>query len=209
MSELTLLSGQDLASRRKFIRAGATLTLSAFAVALLAGNPALAAEPSGGTSDDVELLATALVLEHQAIAAYQIGAESNLLEKAVLDVALAFQNDHKQHAELVSNTIVKLGGKPVKMRKVTEYGVPVDKLKSQTDVLKFAASLEHGAAIAYMSAIPVFTDRELTKAAASTSAPRRRTGRSCARSSASRRCRRRSTADGAPKRKWAAERPPI
>ena len=155
-----------LASRRNFLRGGAKLTLSAFAVGLLAGKPGLAAEPANGTSDDAELLDTALVLEHQAIAAYQIGADSGLLQKPVLDVALGFQNDHKQHAELLTTTIVKLGGTPVKMRKVTEYGVPVDKLKSQTDVLRFAATLEHGAAVAYISTIPIFTSRELARAAA-------------------------------------------
>jgi bacterioferritin (cytochrome b1) len=154
-------------SRRALLGSTKKLTLSAFAVALLAGRPSLAAEPSTGTSDDIELLDTALVLEHQAIAAYQIGIESGLLQKPVLDVALQFQGDHKKHAELVAATIVKLGGKPIKMRKITEYGVPVDKIKTQTDVIKFAADLEHGAALAYVSTIPVFTSRDIAKAAAS------------------------------------------
>jgi bacterioferritin (cytochrome b1) len=154
-------------TRRSLLGSTRRLTLSAFAVALLAGRPSLAAEPAAGTSDDVELLDTALVLEHQAIAAYQIGIESGLLEKAVLDIALQFQGDHKKHAELVAATIVKLGGKPVKMRKITEYGVPINKIKTQTDVIKFAAELEHGAALAYVSTIPIFTSREIAKAAAS------------------------------------------
>jgi hypothetical protein len=154
-------------TRRHLLGTTPKLTLSAFAIALLAGRPSLAAEPAGGTSDDAELLDTALVLEHQAIAAYQIGIESGLLVKSVLDLALQFQGDHKKHAELVTATIVKLGGKPVKMRKITEYGVPVDKIKTQTDVIKFAAELEHGAALAYVSTIPIFTNREIAKAAAS------------------------------------------
>jgi len=153
-------------TRRGLLTSTKRLTLSAFAVALLAGRPSLAAEPAAGTSDDVELLDTALVLEHQAIAAYQIGIQSGLLEKAVLDIALQFQGDHKKHAELVAATIVKLGGKPVKMRKITEYGVPVDKIKTQTDIIKFAVELEHGAALAYVSTIPVFTNRDIAKAAA-------------------------------------------
>ena len=167
---MELLTGRrcvDPSLRRQFLMATKRVSLSAFAVAMLAGRPSLAAEPAAGTSDDIELLDTALVLEHQAIAAYQIGAESGLLQKPVLDVALQFQGDHKQHAELVSSTIVKLGGKPIRMKKITEYGVPVDKLKSQTDVLRFAAELEHGAAVAYISTIPVFSSRELAKAAAS------------------------------------------
>jgi len=154
-------------SRRALLSSTRKLTLSAFAIGLLAGKSGLAAEPAAGTSDDIELLDTALVLEHQAIAAYQIGLDSGLLQKPVIELAQQFQGDHKKHAELVSGTIVKLGGKPVKMRKITEYGVPVDKIKTQTDVIKFAAELEHGAALAYVAAIPVFNSREISKAAAS------------------------------------------
>jgi hypothetical protein len=152
-------------TRRELLVVARRLTLSAFAVTLLAGRPTLAAE-STATTDDIELLDTALVLEHQAIAAYQIGAESGLLQKPVLATALQFQSDHKKHSELVSGAIVKLGGKPVAMRKITEYGVPVDKMKTQADVLRFAAELEHGAALAYISTIPFFGDRDLAKAAA-------------------------------------------
>jgi rubrerythrin len=167
MTERLLAPSRPEFTRRSLLGTTKALTLSAFAVALLAGRPGLAAEPASGTSDDVELLNTALVLEHQAIAAYQIGIESGLLKKEVLDVAQQFQGDHKQHAELVSATIVKLGGKAAKMRKITQYGVPVDKIKTQTDVIKFAAELEHGAALAYVAAIPVFTSRDIAKAAAS------------------------------------------
>jgi len=38
---------------------------------------------------------------------------------------------------------------------------------NQADVLRFAAGLEHGAALAYVGAVPVFHNRELAKAAAS------------------------------------------
>ena len=158
------------ASRRGFLAGVGQKTLSAAAVAILVGRPALALAADAkdeGTTDDLELLGTALVLEHQAIAAYQIGADSGLLQKPILDVALQFQSDHKKHAEAVSAAITKLGGKPVAMRKITEYGVPVDKLKVQADVLRFAAQLEYGAAIAYITALPVFHDRDLIRAAGS------------------------------------------
>ena len=42
-----------------------------------------------------------------------------------------------------------------------------DQLKSQTDVLRFAASLEQGAVSAYLGAVPIFKNRDLAKAAAS------------------------------------------
>ena len=44
---------------------------------------------------------------------------------------------------------------------------PVETLKTQADVLRFAASLEKGAVSAYLGAIPVFDNRDLAKAAGS------------------------------------------
>jgi rubrerythrin len=43
----------------------------------------------------------------------------------------------------------------------------VHTLKNQTDVLRFAAGLEKGAVSAYLRAIPVFGNRDLSKAAGS------------------------------------------
>jgi rubrerythrin len=40
-------------------------------------------------------------------------------------------------------------------------------LKTQADVLRFAAGLEQGAVSAYLAAVPKFADRDLAKAAAS------------------------------------------
>jgi len=40
-------------------------------------------------------------------------------------------------------------------------------LKTQSDVLRFAAMLEKGAVSAYLGAVPVFENRDLAKAAAS------------------------------------------
>ena len=58
-----------------------------------------------------------------------------------------------------------MGGKAVIAK--TKYNFPVDQLKSQLDVLKFAAQLEQGAVSAYLGAVPLFGNRDLAKAAAS------------------------------------------
>src|SRR6185437_6689469 len=79
-----------------------------------------------------------------AVAAYQVGAESKLLKPAILKVAVKFQSDHKKHAEVLHDTLVKLGGKPVMAKTTAEYGFPTGSLKSQKDVLRFAAGLEKG-----------------------------------------------------------------
>jgi rubrerythrin len=152
-----------LPARRKFL--GNSLVLSGAAVALLVGNEALAKTGGKATESDVRILNTALGAELEAIAAYQVGAESGLLQKPVLDLAVTFQGHHKEHAAVLSKTITKLGGKPVAAK--AKYTFPTETLKSQEDVLRFAASLEKGAVSAYLGAIPVFGNRDLAKAAAS------------------------------------------
>ena len=82
--------------RRLFLTHTGQAALSATAVALLAGREALAADAKRA-SNDVGILNTALGAEQEAIAAYQVGAESGLLQKPVLDLAVMFQGQHKEH----------------------------------------------------------------------------------------------------------------
>ena len=151
-------------ARREFITKSGVV-LSGTAIALMAGKEALAKTGGKATEDDVKILNTALGAELEAIAAYQVGAESGLLQKPVLDLAVTFQGHHKAHAQVLSATIEKLGGKPVSPK--SKYTFPVETLKTQADVLRFAGSLEKGAVSAYLGAVPLFADRELSKAAAS------------------------------------------
>jgi rubrerythrin len=155
------------ANRRTFLKSSSGLMLTGTAIALLSGREALAAEKSKGhdAEGDVRILNTALGAELEAIAAYQVGAESGLLQKPVLDLAVTFQGHHKAHADVLAKTVEKLGGKPVAAK--AKYTFPVEKLKTQADVLNFAAALEKGAVSAYLGAIPVFHDRDLAKAAGS------------------------------------------
>jgi rubrerythrin len=165
MSQIFVPSFHALARRTLLARTG-QVALSAAAIALLAGNETLAAQGKGGASD-VTILSTALGAEQEAIAAYQVAAESGLLQKPVLDLAVTFQGQHKAHADLLASTIKKLGGTPGAAKKPADYHFPTDKLKTQTDVLRFAADLEKGAVSAYLGAIPLFKNRELAKAAGS------------------------------------------
>ena len=152
------------AARRIFLgRSG--LLLSGAAVALLAGRDVLAAKSGGSKAGDVQILNTALGAELEAIAAYQVGAESGLLQKPVLDLAVQFQGHHKEHADVLAKTVRQLGGRPVSAK--SKYGFPVEGLKNQADVLRFAAQLEQGAVSAYLGAVPLFANRDLSKAAAS------------------------------------------
>lgn len=153
---------------RRRALAGSGLVLSAAAVALLGGSDALAAGTKASAADieaDVRILNTALGAEYEAVAAYQVGAESGLLAKDVLGLTVAFQGHHKEHAAAIAATVQKLGGQAVAAK--SKYSFPVDKLKSQADVLRFAAGLEKGAISAYLGAVPLFADRALAQVAAS------------------------------------------
>jgi rubrerythrin len=167
MSFLAVTESGLLAPNRRLFLGSAAL-LSGTAIALLAGRDALAAgEARGAKSEasDAGILNTALAAELEAVAAYQVAAESGLLEKSVLALASQFQGHHREHADVLAKAVAKLGGKPVAAK--PSYSFPTEKLKSQADVLRFAAQLEKGAVSAYLNAVPIFGNRELAKAAAS------------------------------------------
>ena len=165
MSFLVFAQAADpMQARRRFLGTSGVL-LSGAAVALIAGRDALAAKGAASPDADVRILNTALASELEAVAAYQVGAESGLLQRPVLDLAVTFQGHHKAHAHVLAATVEKLGGKPVTAK--AKYAFPLEALKTQNDVLRFAATLEKGAVSAYLGAVPLFADRELSKAAAS------------------------------------------
>lgn len=153
-------------SRRSFL--GTTGGLSAVAVAMLAGKEALAQGMGGSVSKDIATLNVALGLEYEAIGAYQLGAESGLLQKPVLAVAVLFQSQHKAHRDALIATIDKLGGKPVMSKSMSDYATELQAstLKNQTDVLNLATRLELGATNAYLGVIPSFSNLELAKVSA-------------------------------------------
>lgn len=168
MSSTTPQASTTTPARRSFLSGFGKFTLSATAIALLAGRDRLALIGSAeakAAGNDVAILNAALAAEQEAIAAYQVGASSGLLQKPVLDLAVQFQGHHKEHATALATTVKKLGGTPVAAK--TKYTFPVEKLKTQADVLGFAAELERGAVSAYLGAIPILDDRELAKVAAS------------------------------------------
>ena len=166
-TKLIIPPSQLLVARRRALSISGAV-LSAGAVSLLGGRDAMAAGSKATPAQvegDVRILNTALGAELEAIAAYQVGAESGLLSAGVLPVAVQFQGHHKEHADALAATVRKLGGTPVAAK--AKYSFPVEKLKNQNDVLRFAAGLEKGAISAYLGAVPLFTDKALSQVAAS------------------------------------------
>jgi len=161
-----LIAGANT-DRRALLRGVGTFGLSAAAIAVLGGCESMAASTSA-SAGDVDILNVALGLEHEAINAYQLGAESGLLEDPVLKVAVLFQSHHKAHRDALVSTIQKLGGAPVAEKSMNEYATALNagSLKSQGDVLHLAARLEKGAANAYLGVIPSFNDKGLAQVSA-------------------------------------------
>ena len=165
--------GLVVPARRHFLGGLGKATLSATAVALMVGCESMARgtarserkEMAANPGQDVSILNVALGLEHEAINAYQLGAESGLLQKPVLDVAVLFQSQHKEHRDALAATVRKLGGTPVDEESLEHYAQALNagSLKSQTDVLMLAAKLEKGAANAYLGVIPAFSDLALAQ----------------------------------------------
>lgn len=160
-----MLHNRILPQRRAFLHRTSAAALSAAAVGLLAGGKALA---QGNPAQDVQILNVALGLEHEAIGAYQLGAQSGLMQKPVLDVAVLFQSHHKAHRDALVATIRKMGGNPVAEKSLDDYAKALNAaaLRNQTDILELAARLELGATNAYLGVIPSFKDPQLAKVAA-------------------------------------------
>ena len=170
MTEILQSSFRLVAGRRMFLARSGRAVLSAAAIGLLTGSKASAAEQqkAGEAADnDVSILNAALAGEYEAAAAYEAAIESRLLQKAVLGLARQFEGQHSAHASLLLATVQNLGGKPAEPKKSADYKFPIEKMKTQTDVLRFAAGLEKGAVSAYIGAVPLLDDRNLAKAAAS------------------------------------------
>jgi rubrerythrin len=164
------MSETIVTSRRNILGMSGTALLSVAAVGVLGGTSVAHARKKGGAASagDVDILNVALALEHEAIEAYQIGAESGLLQKPVLDVAVLFQGHHKAHRDALAAAIKQLGGKPVQPESRAQYvaSLEVAKITGQTDILRLAQRLERGAANAYLGVIPSFGNKDLAQVSA-------------------------------------------
>jgi bacterioferritin (cytochrome b1) len=158
-------------SRRNLLGVSGTALLSVAALGVLANETVAQAKSKGGAAaaaGDIDILNVALALEHEAIEAYQIGAESGLLQKPVLDVAVLFQGHHKAHRDALAAAIMQLGGKPVMPETRAAYMTSLEaaKITGQTDILRLAQRLERGAANAYLGVIPAFGSKDLAQVSA-------------------------------------------
>jgi rubrerythrin len=152
----------ELASgRRSILKAGMAAGL--LSVVSLLDTPATAQKPAAkpaSKTGDIDLMNVALALEHQAIAAYDLGAASGLLKGDALALAVHFQNQHKAHRDLLTETVKKFGGAAAQPLAKYEFA-DAAKIKTAEDVLVFALGLEAGATSAYLSTLTKFATKEL------------------------------------------------
>ena len=100
--------------------------LSPTAVALLGATGLYGGQKpkDDSAASDANILNSALGGEFGAVVAYQLAADSGLLQKPVLDLAMQFQGQHKAHADLLTKTVKTLGGTPAEPKKTTDYKFP-------------------------------------------------------------------------------------
>ena len=110
---------------------------------------------------DLAILNVALGLEYQAIAAYNAGAGSKLLNADQLKLALGFQRDHKRHRDALTKFVRRFGGTPVEPKSSYDFGT----IASATDIVKLAQSLEEGAEMAYLTNADKLVNHEILDAA--------------------------------------------
>lgn len=151
--------------RRAALKAGVVgLGASAFTMlggSLLAPVAALGADKA----NDVKIANVALNLEHQAIAAYGIGISTGLLEGTAMAAARLFMSHHEAHRDALIGVIKQFGGTPVEPKKESKdyeaIAKAVPNIKTATDILEFALTLEEQAAGAYIGVLTSFSEKEL------------------------------------------------
>lgn len=145
-------------SRAKLLGAGTAL--AAFGPNLLGRFISVAEAADEG---DVGILNFAITLERAGIKAYTDAAGTGLLSAPVLAVAKGFMADHTAHRDALISAVKAAGGTPTDATLTLKY----PSLKSQSDILMFAETVERSAASAYLGSITKFTDRNLAKVASS------------------------------------------
>jgi len=114
-----------------------------------------APEPAESDVNDVNVLNSALDLEHQAVAAYT--AALKVLRGENLRAARTFRDHERAHVQALSQAIKGLGGKPNQAQR--SYRFP--RLATEDDALRFAMTLENTAIAAYIDAIPRLNTADL------------------------------------------------
>ena len=163
-----LNQGVGIGDRRQFLTSAGAATLGIGAVGLMSSRAVAATAESG----DLGVIQTALALEHEGIAAYQIAGKSGLLSPDTLKLALIFMGHHQEHRDSLARLVADMGDRPVEPKSDAEYiaDLKLETLESEADVVALATTLERGAASAYIGQITSLKDPGVARLFASISA---------------------------------------
>ena len=99
-----LNQGVGIGDRRQFLTSAGAATLGIGAVGLMSSRAVAATAESG----DLGVIQTALALEHEGIAAYQIAGKSGLLSPDTLKLALIFMGHHQEHRDSLARLFASI-----------------------------------------------------------------------------------------------------
>ncbi len=150
----------DPLSRRALFRASSVGLVGAAATSVAACGDEKTPEEEQAARTDAEILNSVIDLENMAIAVYTAGAP--LLKREALRIGRQFLNQEKEHADALEQAVRDAGGRPNKPK--ASYNFPA--LKTQTDVLELANTVENVAVAAYIDAIPKLSSTDLRATAA-------------------------------------------
>ncbi|MGH9185821.1 MAG: ferritin-like domain-containing protein [Acidimicrobiales bacterium] len=154
------LLGVPVPGRRQFFRFGGATLLGAAVLAACGDDDDDAASTpttgAGGGATDMDrvLLRTATSLEILAVQTYDTAVGSGLVTtQAVADAAMLFRDQHDEHAEQLKGATEANGGEPYAepnaFVKANVVDPAVAGLRTENDVVAFAATLENVAAQTY------------------------------------------------------------
>ena len=168
----------DFSRRQMLVRAAATAVALGLAVSINAASRKAEAkvQPESSPTADNDILNALLTAEYDAIATYTAGASiiaadtvtPQATRDIVTNVAVHFQDQHKQHAAALAKFIQHNGGTPVtdSMKAKLPASFPAA-TATTTDVMKLATDKEKHAAVAYvqvMKSISTLTAAKLVSA---------------------------------------------
>jgi Ferritin-like domain/TAT (twin-arginine translocation) pathway signal sequence len=148
-------------SRRSFLKTGVVVAGGVALVTIEGPAFVMGMEIAQQAQSDADLMNFEYGLEFAAIEAYKAAAGTGLLPQAVLDIALKFVGQHTDHLNGWGSELRKIGGTPTPLV-IKKY----PDLKSVTDILTFAKTLEEVAVGSYYGAIGKFQNSTFTNIAA-------------------------------------------
>ncbi len=146
--------------RRVFLKGTAATVPAAIAVQMLGTRWAFA--QSADFKDDVDVLNYALTLEYLEAAFYEQGNGEGLLDGPEAELLEAIGADEQAHVTLLTDTIKKIGGKPVAAPAV-DFG---EAFQSRESYLELSHVFENTGVSAYLGAAGFIKETELLAAAA-------------------------------------------